>query len=93
MGSHQLRPRRSCTQIGAPDEARRRMRTIPPRNDTQSSAKRDGVDERLTDPPAARMEPPGPAFGRPDDKLSVIRDQPRESFGHSRITLRSIRAT
>src|SRR5216684_5083750 len=22
----------------------------------------------------ARMEPPGPAFGRPDDKLSVIRD-------------------
>jgi len=57
------------------------MRTIPPRNDTQSGAKRDGVDERLTDPPVARME------------RSVIRDQSRESFGHSRITLRSIRAT
>src|SRR5262245_5124967 len=24
----------------------------------------------------ARMEPPGPASGRPDDKLSVIRDRP-----------------
>ena len=26
----------------------------------------------------ARMEPPGPAFGRPDDKLRVIREQPRD---------------
>jgi hypothetical protein len=35
-------------QIHAPIEVRRRVRTIPPRNDTQSG-KRDGVDERLTD--------------------------------------------
>jgi hypothetical protein len=35
----------------------------------------------------ARMEPPGPAFGRPDDKLRDIRD------GLTRISLRSIRAT
>src|SRR5258708_38480381 len=33
------------------------------------------------------MEPPGPAFGRPDDKLRAIRVQP------SRIALRSMRAT
>src|SRR5712671_3150585 len=33
------------------------------------------------------MEPPGPAFGRPDDKLRDIRD------GLTRISLRSIRAT
>jgi len=25
--------------------------------------------------PVARMEPPGPASGRPDDKLRVIRDR------------------
>src|SRR5258708_12706435 len=37
------------------------------------------------------MEPPGPAFGRPDDKLRVIRGHRLHWLGRSRITLRSIR--
>ncbi len=41
----------------------------------------------------ARMEPPGPAFGRPDDKLRVMRERRRLRLELSRISLRSIRAT
>src|ERR1700726_5014159 len=41
----------------------------------------------------ARMEPPGPAFGRPDDKLRVIRTGLAPLHCRSRISLCSIRAT
>ena len=34
------------------------------------------------------MEPPGPAFGRPDDKLRAIRDHPR---GHNRTAAPGLR--
>ena len=37
--------------------------------------------------PVARMEPPGLAFGEPEDRLRDIRDRP------PRISLRSMRAT
>src|SRR6266853_5508144 len=41
----------------------------------------------------ARMEPPGPAFGRPDDKLRVIRGCRLPGNAAPRLRLRSIRAT
>jgi hypothetical protein len=31
----------------------------------------------------ARMEPPGPAFGRPDDKLREIQEQPIKHVGNA----------
>src|SRR5258705_2566258 len=41
----------------------------------------------------ARMESPGPAFGRPDDKLPCNPGLPSPRQHCSRITVRSIRAT
>jgi hypothetical protein len=35
----------------------------------------------------ARIEPPGPAFGRPDDKLSEIRDSRAKTQRRPRVSL------